>query len=201
VFGCALLTGVGAILNTARVRPGESVAVFGLGGVGLSAVLGAALAGAYPLVAVDPVAAKRELARQLGATHALGPADPWPTELSGGVRYAIEAVGNAAVLAAAYGATGRGGMTVAVGLPHPSAQLQIPALSLVADAKTLTGCYLGSAAPQRDIPRLVSLWRAGRLPVERLLTATLTLDDINDAMDRLADGTAVRQVIRPHVRR
>jgi alcohol dehydrogenase len=87
---------------------------------------------------------------------------------------------------------------VAVGLPHPSAELTIPALSLVAEAKSLVGCYLGGAAPHRDIPRLVALWRAGRLPVERLLTGVSTLDGVNEAMDRLADGTAVRQIIRPH---
>jgi alcohol dehydrogenase len=196
LFGCALLTGVGAVFNTARVGPGDPVAVFGLGGVGLSALLGAALAGAYPLVAVDPVAAKRELARTLGATHAIAPDEPWPLET--GVRYAIEAVGSAAVLASAYAATGRGGTTITVGLPHPAAELTIPALSLVAEAKSLVGCYLGGAAPHRDIPRLVALWRAGRLPVERLLSGTLPLDGVNQAMDRLADGSAVRQVIRPH---
>jgi alcohol dehydrogenase len=200
LFGCALLTGIGAVQNTVSVRPGESVAVFGLGGVGLSAVLGAALAGAYPLIAVDPVAAKRDLARELGATHALHPdevPDGFPAEVAGGVRYAVEAVGSAAVLAAAYAATGRGGTTVTVGLPHPSAELRLPALSLVAEARTLVGSYLGSAAPRRDVPRLVALWRAGRLPVERLHSVTLPLDDVNEAMDRLAEGMAVRQIIRP----
>jgi hypothetical protein len=106
MFGCALLTGVGAVQNTVLVRPGESVAVFGLGGVGLSAVLGAALAGAYPLIAVDPVPAKQDLARELGATHALHPDEDWPPEAAGGVQYAVEAVGSAAVVAAAYAATG-----------------------------------------------------------------------------------------------
>lgn len=195
LFGCALLTGIGAVVNTAQVRPGESVAVFGLGGVGLAAVLGAVQSGAYPLVAVDPVGAKRELALELGATHAVDPGEPWPLE--GGVRYAIEAAGSAHVLAAAYAATGRGGTTVAVGLPHPSAELTIPALSLVAEAKSLIGCYLGAAAPHRDVPRMVAMWRAGRLPVERMLTGTLGLADVNEAMDRLADGSAIRQVIQP----
>lgn len=197
MFGCALLTGVGAVQNTVVVRPGESVAVFGLGGVGLSAVLGAALAGAYPLIAVDPVRAKRDLALELGATHAVHPDEDWPPEAAGGVQYAVEAVGSTAVLGAAYEATGRGGTTVAVGLPHPSAELRLPALSLVAEAKTLVGSYLGSAAPQRDVPRMVALWRAGRLPVERLHSATLPLAEVNEAMDRLAEGTVVRQVITP----
>jgi alcohol dehydrogenase len=194
LFGCALLTGVGAVQNTVSVRAGDPVAVFGLGGVGLSAVMGAAAAGAYPLIAVDPVESKRELARGLGATHALDPADPLPVP----VRYAIEAVGSPAVLAAALAATDRGGTAVAVGLPHPDAELRVPALPIVAMAKTLVGSYMGSAVPQRDIPRLVALWRAGRLPVERLHTGTFPLEAVNEAMDRLADGAAVRQVIRPH---
>ena len=194
LFGCALLTGVGAVRHTVTVQPGDAVAVFGLGGVGLSAVMGAALAGAYPLIGVDPVASKRELARSLGATHVVAPGEEWPVER---VDYAVEAVGSAPVLAAAYAATARGGTTVAVGLPHPDAELRLPALSLVAEARTLVGSYMGSAAPQRDIPRLVGLWRAGRLPVQALHTATVELDDINAAMDALADGSAVRQVIRP----
>jgi len=194
LFGCALLTGVGAVHNTVSVRPGDSVAVFGLGGVGLASVLGAAAAGAYPLIAVDPVATKRELALELGATHAVDPADPLPQP----VRYAIEAVGSTAVLAAAIAATRRGGTAVAVGLPHPSAELRIPALPIVAEAKTIAGSYMGSAVPRRDVPRLVALWRAGKLPVERLHTGTFPLDEINEAMDRLAEGTAVRQVISPH---
>jgi alcohol dehydrogenase len=194
LFGCALLTGVGAVQNTVAVRPGDPVAVFGLGGVGLSAVLGAAVAGAYPLIAIDPVATKRELALELGATHALDPADPLPVR----VRYAVEAVGSTAVLAAALAATGRGGTAVAVGLPHPDAELRVPALPIVAEAKTIVGSYMGSAVPRRDVPRLVDLWRAGRLPVEKLHTGTFPLDGINEAMDNLAEGTAVRQIIRPH---
>ncbi|HZN19778.1 MAG TPA: zinc-binding dehydrogenase [Micromonosporaceae bacterium] len=198
LFGCALLTGVGAVRNTVRVGPGDPVAVFGLGGVGLSAVMGAAVAGAYPLVAVDPVAAKRELARELGATHALAPDEPWPQAVASGVRYAVEAVGAPAVLAQAYARTARGGTTVAVGLPHPAAELRLPALSLVVEARTLVGSYLGSADPRRDVPELVALWRAGRLPVERLVSGVIPLDGVNEAMDQLADGAAIRQIIRPH---
>jgi alcohol dehydrogenase len=194
LFGCALLTGVGAVHHTVTVRPDNSVAVFGLGGVGLSAVMGAAVVGAREIVAVDPVPAKRELALSVGATRALHPDEAADVR----VDYAVEAVGSAGVLAAAFAATGRGGTTVAVGLPHPSAELRLPALPVVAEAKTLTGSYMGSAVPQRDIPRLIGLWRDGRLPVERLHTGTLSLDEINTAMDALADGTAVRQLIRPH---
>jgi alcohol dehydrogenase len=204
LFGCALLTGAGAVLNTAAVRPGESVAVLGLGGVGLAAVLGATLAGAYPIVAVDPVAAKRELALALGATHAVDPSDPAGTVaqvrdlVAGGVQHAFEAAGSAAVLTDAWSATARGGTTVAIGLPHPTQELRVPAVQLVGEARTLVGSYLGGAVPERDLPRFVELWRAGRLPVERLHSTSLPLDEVNRAMDALADGQTVRQVLLPH---
>ncbi|MCC5949977.1 MAG: alcohol dehydrogenase catalytic domain-containing protein [Nitriliruptoraceae bacterium] len=204
LFGCALLTGAGAVLSSAAVRPGESVAVLGLGGVGLAAVLGATVAGAHPIVAVDPVAAKRELALELGATHAIDPtADGGSVEqvralIPGGVQYAFEAVGSAAVLTDAWSVTARGGTTVAIGLPHPSQELRISAAQLVAEARTLIGSYLGGAVPERDLPRLIELWRAGRLPVEKLHSTSLPLDDVNAAMDALADGGTVRQVLLPH---
>ena len=200
LFGCAVLTGVGAVLNAGDVRPGDSVAVFGLGGVGLAAVMGAVVAGAGPLVAVDPVAGKRELALELGATHAFGPeaaVERIREAAGGGVRVAIEAVGSAAVLRAAYDATRLGGRTVTVGLPAPGAELTIPALSLTAEARTLTGSLMGSAVPHRDIPTYVDLWRAGRLPVERLASGTLPLERVNEAMDALAGGQVVRQVLVP----
>lgn len=200
LFGCALLTGAGAVLSSANVRPGESVAVFGLGGVGLAAVLGAVVAGVHPIVAIDPVPAKQALARELGATHAVGPQDVVEVVrdlVPGGVRYAFEAVGSAKVLAEAWAITRRGGTTVAIGLPHPSQQLTIPAAQLVGEARTLTGSYLGNAVPQRDIPMLIELWRAGRLPVERMHSASLELEDINLALDELAAGRTVRQVLLP----
>ena len=199
LFGCAVLTGVGAVVNSARVRVGESVAVFGLGGVGLAALLGARVAGAGTIVAVDVVEAKLELARELGATHAFlaqdGVVEQVQEVTGGGADYAIETVGNETVLAQAYAATHRGGTTVTVGLPHPSRMLSIPAVSLVAEERTLKGSYLGSCIPARDIPRFVALHRAGRLPVERLLTHTLALKDVNEGFDRLASGEAVRQAI------
>jgi alcohol dehydrogenase len=204
LFGCALLTGVGAVLSTAAVRPGTPVAVLGLGGVGLAAVLGAVVVGATPIVVVDPVEAKRELALEFGATHAVDPAGVGGTatrvrELTGGGAAAVfEAVGSAAVLADAWASTARGGTTVAIGLPHPSQELRVPVTQLVGEARTLVGSYLGGAVPERDLPRLVALWRAGRLPVERLHTATLPLDRVNEAMDALAEGRTVRQVLLPH---
>lgn len=194
LFGCAVLTGVGAVMNTAAVRPGESVLIYGLGGVGLSALLGALAAGAQPVTAVDPSPEKRALALELGAAAAVAPGDD---EALFGADVVIETVGNAEVLARAYGAARRGGRVVTVGLPNPSASLSINALSLVADGKTLMGSYMGSSIPSRDIPRYIALWRAGRLPVEKLLTSVSPLEEINELMDKLAAGKAIRQVIVP----
>ncbi|MFG1907136.1 zinc-dependent alcohol dehydrogenase family protein [Kribbella sp. NPDC048928] len=200
LFGCAVMTGVGAVVNTAQVRAGRSTAVFGLGGVGLSALLGAVLVGAHPIVAVDVIPAKLELARELGATAAVDARDPDAVEqvraaTAGGAEYAFETVGSAKVLEQAYAATRRGGTTITVGLPHPSQAFSVPAVSLVAEERTVKGSYLGSSVPSRDIPRYVALYQAGRLPVDRLLTATVGLDDLNEAFDDLAAGTSIRQVL------
>ncbi|HET9074090.1 MAG TPA: zinc-binding dehydrogenase [Solirubrobacteraceae bacterium] len=198
LFGCAVLTGTGAALNAARIQPGESVAVFGLGGVGLAALLGALEAGGE-VIAVDRVPEKLELALTLGARHALAAGPDTVAEIraltGGGAPTVLETVGSAAVLAQAYAATRRGGTTVTVGLPHPQQELSIPAVSLVAEERTLKGSYLGTCVPRRDIPRFIELYRAGRLPVERLLTHRLGLDDLNAGFDRLASGEAVRQVV------
>ena len=194
LFGCAVLTGVGAVLNSAALRPGESVAIYGLGGVGLAALLGAVAGGGNPIVAIDPVAEKRALAIDLGAAAAFAPGEEdgvIPPDV------VIETVGKAAVLERAYALARRGGRVVTVGLPNPAEKFSIPAVSLVADGKTIIGSYLGSAIPARDIPRYIGLWRAGRLPVERLLTSVSPLADINALFDTLASGHAVRQVVIP----
>ncbi len=199
LFGCAVMTGVGAVVNTARVPPGATVAVFGLGGVGLACVLGALASGANPVVVVDPVAAKRELALSLGATHAVEGGERAVAEVraatGGGAGFVFESVGHEAVLAQAYAATRRGGTTIATGLPHPSRQFAVPAVSLVAEERTVKGSYMGSAVPLRDLPRFVAMYQAGKLPVDRLLTHRLALDEINAGFDRLADGVGVRQVV------
>jgi Zn-dependent alcohol dehydrogenase len=198
LFGCAVMTGAGAAINATTIRPGDSVAVFGLGGVGLAALLAAIDAGGQ-LIAVDRVPEKLELAAALGADHTLAAGEHTVTEIraltAGGVTHAIETVGSAAVLAEAYAATRRGGSTITVGLPHPGQQLSISAVSLVAEERTLKGSYLGSCVPERDIPRFIELYRAGRLPVEQLLTHRLELDELNEGFDRLARGEAVRQVV------
>ncbi|HEX8205636.1 MAG TPA: zinc-dependent alcohol dehydrogenase family protein [Solirubrobacteraceae bacterium] len=200
LFGCAVLTGVGAAVNAAGLRGGETVAVFGLGGVGLAAVLGARMAGAREIIGVDLVADKLSLAGELGAAATVDAAAEDPVAAvraltGGGVDVAIETAGHVAVLAQAYGATRRGGTTVTVGLPDPSRMLSIPAVSLVAEERTLRGSYLGSGVPSRDIPRFVDDHLAGRLPVERLLTHRLGLDEINEGFDRLSIGEGVRQAV------
>ncbi|MFI8437748.1 zinc-binding dehydrogenase [Streptomyces sp. NPDC079020] len=198
MFGCAVLTGAGAVINTAALRPGGSAVVYGLGGVGLSAVLGARAAGAYPVVAVDPVAEKRELALRLGATHAYAPEEAMASvrELTGGgAELAVEAVGSPRVMADALAAVARGGRVVSVGLPAPDRVLEVPALAFAGEGKSLLGSYMGDAVPRRDIPRFLDLWRAGLMPVELMHTGTLPLTGINDAMEELASGRAIRQVI------
>lgn len=201
LFGCALLTGVGAVQRTASVRTGDSVAVLGLGGVGLSAVMGAAVSGADVVVAVDPVESKRALALELGATHAFAPGPQTIAAVrdltGGGVRVAVEAVGSEQVMADAFALTARGGTTVLVGLPHPARELRVPAVQIVAEARTIVGSYMGSASPQHDIPQLIALWQQGRLPVERLASGHCGLDGVAAAFDALADGHAVRQVVIP----
>jgi alcohol dehydrogenase len=199
LFGCAVLTGVGAVINAAQITPDDQVAVFGLGGVGMSAVLGARLAGARTIVAVDTVASKLQLARQIADVTAVNADEHVVANVraatDGGADYVIETVGSADVLAQAYAATRRGGTTITVGLPHPERMLTIPAVSLTAEERTLRGSYLGSSVPLRDVPRFIAHYRDGRLPVERLLTHRIELDEINEGFDRLARGEAVRQVI------
>ncbi|MDP4921824.1 MAG: zinc-dependent alcohol dehydrogenase family protein [Solirubrobacteraceae bacterium] len=199
LFGCAVLTGVGAALNAAEIEPGQTVAVFGLGGVGLAAVMGAKLAGAGRVIAIDPVEHKRALALEIGADDALeggpGTVEELKAMTDGGPGRVIETAGSAKVLETAYLATRRGGITVTVGLPNPEAMLSIPAVSIVAEERTLKGSYLGSANPREMLPQLFDYWRAGKLPVEKLISGRLKLDEINEGFDRLASGEAVRQII------
>jgi alcohol dehydrogenase len=200
LFGCAVVTGVGAVFNTARMQAGSSVAVFGMGGVGLSAVIGARAAGADRIIAVDRVEDKLNLARELGATHTVNAANIDPVAAikdlaGGGVDYAFESVGNEKVLIQAYESTRRGGTTITIGLPAPDKMFTIPALGIVAEERTIKGSYMGSCVPRRDIPRFIEMYQAGTLPVDKLHTHTLKLDEINEGFDRLAQATAVRQII------
>lgn len=193
LLGCAVLTGGGAVLNVARPAAGQTVAVVGLGGVGMAAVLTALAHDGVDVVAIDRVPEKLSAASAFGAQRTYTPQQA----LDEGVRAAvvIEAVGHPAALQTAIALTAPGGRTITVGLPPPDARISISPLGFVAEGRSLIGSYLGSAVPARDIPRFVALWRTGRLPVQELVSATIALDDINEAMDRLADGAAVRQLI------
>ena len=200
LFGCAVLTGVGAVVNTAQVRAGASVAVIGLGGVGLASLLGARAAGARHIIAIDLSDAKLELATSLGATHAFNAGNPDCLEqvrqaTSGGVEYAFELAGSVRALDLAYRITRRGGTTVTAGLPPPTATFALPPVNLVAEERTVKGSYIGTCVPSRDIPRYIELYQQGRLPVDRLLSGRMKLDDINHGFDLLHDGKAVRQVV------
>lgn len=200
LFGCAVLTGVGSVVNTAQMSPGQSAAVFGLGGVGLSVLLGAKASGAHPIVAVDVIPEKLALAKQLGATHVINAKDGDPVQAvkdltGGGADYVFETAGYGQTMLQAYSATKRGGTTVTMSLPDPKVQLNLPAVSLVVEERSLKGSYMGSSVPSRDVPRFIAMYRAGALPVDKLLTHRLKLDEINEGFDRLARGEAVRQVI------
>lgn len=200
LFGCAVLTGVGAVVNTGGVSPGMKTAVIGLGGVGLCALLGAVVSGARQIVAVDLADDKLELAKTLGATHVVNAASPTAVEevrdlTGGGVDMAFELAGSVRALQAAYEMTARGGTTVTAGLPHPDHTLDIKAVSLVAEERTLKGSYIGTCVPRRDLPRYMDLFTQGRLPVDRLLSDRLELDDINSGFEKLAAGQSIRQVI------
>ncbi len=203
LFGCAVLTGVGAVVNTAKVSAGSTVAVVGLGGVGLASVLGAVLAGAERVIAVDLSPEKLALAKSLGATDCVqagqGDAIKEVRELTrGGVDYALEMAGSVQALDLAYRVTRRGGTTVTAGLPPPSATLALSPVNLVAEERTLKGSYIGTCVPSRDLPRYLELFKRGRLAVDRLLTGRLKLEDINEGFDRLSEGKAVRQIIAFH---
>ena len=200
LFGCAVLTGAGAVFNTARVEAGSRTAVVGLGGVGFSSLMAAIAAGARDVIAIDVLPAKLERARELGATRVFDARDPEVVAqvkavTGGGVDYAFEMAGAVPALELAYRITRRGGTTVSAGLPNPAAIWPLQAVSMIAEERTIKGSYIGSCVPSRDVPRFVAMFRAGRLPVDQLLSETIGLDDLNPALDRLARGESVRQVI------
>ena len=202
LFGCAVLTGVGAVINTASVRAGTSVAVVGLGGVGLNALLAAKLCGAVRIIALDVLEDKLALARQLGATDTINAADADAIAkardaTSGGADYAFEMVGSVKAMALAYRVTRRGGTTVSAGLSHPDHTFALPHVSLVAEERTIKGSYVGGCVPLRDVPRYIALYQQGQLPVDRLMSDRIGFDQINAAFDRLAGGHVVRQILVP----
>jgi len=202
VIGCAVQTGVGAVLNTAQVVEGATVLVLGLGGIGLSTVQGARLAGAARILASDPVAERRDVAKLLGATDLIDPsaenAVERAREITGGigVDYAFEAAGVGALIPEAYQAARNGGTIVCVGAPALSESLDLgPAAAFVVSGKRLLGTVLGGSNSLLEIPRLVSLWQSGRLDLETLITARRPLDEINPAMDDLRASRGIRTVL------
>lgn len=192
VLGCAVLTGGGAIVNVAKPVTGSRVIVVGLGGVGIAAVLTALAHDDVEVIAVDMVSSKLEVASALGAQTYT------PDEISArGLQGAavIEAAGSAKALELAISLTEPGGKTISVGLPAPDARISLSPTALVAEGRSLIGSYLGSAVPQRDIPVFVEMWRSGRLPLEKLISSHLSLGEINEGLDVLANGEAIRQII------
>lgn len=203
LVGCGVMTGVGAALNTARVRPGSTVAVIGLGGVGQAVVQGARIAGAGRVIAVDPVAHKRVTAGALGASDLVDPADGDVVEqvraLTGGrgADYAFEVVGQPETITQVRDLTRAGGTVVIVGMPRFDATVTFPAYSLFHDEKALLGCNFGSAHVRRDFPRLVGLVEEGALDLATMVTQTISLDEVNDAFAKMAAGEVIRSVIVP----
>ncbi|TFC13068.1 alcohol dehydrogenase [Cryobacterium algoritolerans] len=199
MFGCAALTGIGAVLNTARLAPGQSIIVFGLGAVGLMAVMAAAQVSGTTVIAIDPLPEKQRLALKCGADIAGPPeqAVALVAEHAGdGVDVAIEAVGSARVMEACLGLLTRGGALVSVGLPNPEQQLTVQALQFAGTGVRLLGSYMGDSVPTRDIAAYLQLWRDGKLPVELLHTDTRPIAELNEGLDALADGRVVRRLFR-----
>lgn len=201
LFGCAVLTGVGAAVNTARIKAGETAAVVGLGGVGLSALLGAVACGASRVIAVDLAEDKLKLAKELGATDVFNAGAPDAIEAiraatKGGVDHALEMAGSVKALDLAYQITRRGGTTTTAGLANPAHTLSLAPVKLVAEERTLKGSYVGSCVPSRDIPRFVELYQRGKLPVDRLWTSSGSLDEINEGFDALNEGRTIRHIVR-----
>jgi S-(hydroxymethyl)glutathione dehydrogenase/alcohol dehydrogenase len=199
LVGCGVMTGVGAVFNAAKVTPGSSVLVIGCGGVGISAIQGARIAGAATIVAVDMVEQKLAWAKKFGATHAVTPADLPAAllELTGGAGFdfAFEVVGRSDTIRTAYDSTRRGGTTVVVGVGRAEDMVTFSAFELFYNEKNLRGTYYGSANIRRDFPLLLDLWRAGRLDLEGMITRRLKIDDINDAFTAMQSGDVIRQVI------
>lgn len=201
LFGCAVLCGAGTVLKTTALKPGENIAIVGIGGVGASAILGAKLAGAERIIAVDINPAKLEQANSLGATDIVlskGDAADEIIELTGGgADCAIEATGVLSGFETAFAAVRRGGRVSTVGLVSPAAPHHLDIAGLVTSAKTITGSYMGSCNPQVDIPSFIAAYQKGTFPVEKLITHRLPLSDVNIALERMAASRALRQIMTP----
>ena len=202
LFGCGVVTGVGSVINTAQAKPGQFIAVVGLGGVGLSAVLAALAIGSGKVLALDLSEEKLAFARELGVHHALNAGDAdvqaqIAALTGGGVHIAIETAGSNRALQMAYDITRRGGTTVTEGMPGPEAEITLSHLKIAAEERSIKGSYMGSCVAKRDIPRYLNMFQNGSLPVDKLMSRLIGFDDLNAAMDRLADAKTVREVLIP----
>jgi S-(hydroxymethyl)glutathione dehydrogenase/alcohol dehydrogenase len=199
LVGCGVTTGVGAVFNTAKVEPGSSVAVFGCGGVGLSVIQGALIAGARRIIAIDTLAPKLEMARKFGATETILFGEDLVKEVkkitAGGPDYAFECVGSGELAATAYRAIRRGGLAVVVGVAKPSDSTAIRTMTLPFEEKTITGSYFGSCVPRVDFPRMLALYMAGRLKLEELITRRYPIAEAPQAFADLQAGKNARGVI------
>jgi Zn-dependent alcohol dehydrogenase len=200
VVGCAVATGVGSVINTARTGPGSSAAVIGCGGVGLSMVMGCRLAGAHPIIAVDVKESKLAFARELGASDVVDASKIDAVErlremTGGGPDYVFDSVGGAATIRQALEAARRGGTAVVAGLHSALGEARITPGTLVLQNKSLLGSFAGSTCPRRDLPMLLELFRAGRLPVDRLITRSYRLEQLDEAFADMEAGTIARSVI------
>jgi alcohol dehydrogenase len=200
LFGCAVMTGVGAVINTAKLSLGQTVLITGMGGIGFAALLGAMAGGASKIIVADVNKEKLAKALELGAHNAIDSSEETALEqvkdlTHGGVDLGFEFAGVIQALEFTYNATGRGGKTVTAGLPHPSKMMQFSPTKLVADERTIQGSYIGSCVPVRDIPAYIALYESGRLPVDKLMTHKIQLDEVNEGFERLAKGEAIRQII------
>jgi len=200
LLGCGVSTGVGAAINAAGIRAGESIVIYGCGGVGLSAVMGAKMAGASKIIAVDVLDRKLQMAKELGADDVINASQENPTqrviELTGGADYAIECIGNLDVIAQAVSSIRFGGKCVLVGTSPPGSALSVSPNEFVVMGKTLTGCLQGSIVPSIDVPKYVDWYMEGTLPIDKLITRNYSLDGINEAFEALEKGETIRSVIR-----
>lgn len=203
MFGCAVVTGAGAVFNAAKVRPGQNVAVFGLGGVGLNSVMAARISGASEIIGIDINERRFPLAMELGCTRTISALDPKLVETvkdltRGGVDFAFEISGSQAAMTSAYAITRKGGEIICVGLGASGDLYQYPHTALVSEEKVFRGSLMGSCVPQRDLPLYMKHYQEGRLPVDRLMTGTFTFDELNLNLDLLESGAVLRQVLLPH---
>jgi len=199
LIGCGVTTGVGAAIHTAGVTPGSSVAVIGAGGVGISAIQGARIAGAAEIVAIDPVESKHEVAKKFGATHAVKPEDveAVKNEITGGegFDYTLECVGHPATIRQCFDLARRGGTAVVVGVGRLDQKVEFSAFELFYNDKNLKGSMYGGANVRVDFPKLLRLWKAGKLDLEGMITRRIKLDEVNEAFRAMQAGEVVRSVI------